>query len=73
MLDDFGQLGRTYREADAAQIDPTTAVADLLSGLSVVAFNTAEGWARHQVLNCALELDDGLPAAVRDLVERACA
>jgi hypothetical protein len=62
-----------------------TVVADLLSGqyrhpLRVVAFNTAEGWARdvsadvaRQVLTCACESDDELPAAVRDFVERVCA
>ena len=83
VLDDFGELGRAYRETDAAQADPKTVVADLLSGqyrhpLRVVAFNTAEGWARdvsadiaRQVLNCARELEHELPAAVRDCVERA--
>jgi len=57
----------------------------LLSGqyrhpLRVVAFNTADGWARdvsadiaRKVLNSALELDHELPAAVRDFVERVCA
>ena len=46
----------------------------------MVAFNTADGWARdvsadiaRKVLNCALELDHELPAAVRDFVERVCA
>jgi hypothetical protein len=46
----------------------------------VVAFNTAEGWARdvsadvaRQVLTCACESDDELPAAVPDFVERVCA
>ena len=50
----------------------------MLDPLRVVAFNTAEGWARdvsadiaRQVLNCARELHDELPAAVRDFVERA--
>jgi hypothetical protein len=83
VLDDFGELGRAYRETDAAQADLKTVVADLLSGqyrhpLRVVAFNTAEGWARdvsadiaRKVLTRALELDDKLPAAVRDFVERA--
>src|SRR5438132_4549509 len=83
VLDDFGELGRGYRETDAAQADPATVVANLLSGqyrhpLRVVAFNTAEGWARdvsadiaRQVLTYARELDDELPAAVRDFVERA--
>jgi hypothetical protein len=46
----------------------------------VVAFNTAEGWARdvsadiaREVRTRARALDDELPAAVRDFVERACA
>jgi len=85
VLDDFGELGHAYRETDAAQADPKTVIADLLSGqyrhpLRVVAFNTAEGWARdvsaeiaRQILNCAVERDRELPAAVRDFVERACA
>lgn len=85
VLDDFGELGRAYRETDASQADRKTVVADLLSGqyrhpLRVVAFNTAEGWARdvsadiaRQVLTCARELDDELPAAVRDFAERAYA
>jgi hypothetical protein len=84
VLDDFGALGSAFRETDAAQADLTTVVADLLSGqyrhpLRVVAFNTAEGWARdvsadiaRQVLAGARELDHELPAAVRALVERAC-
>jgi hypothetical protein len=85
VLDDFGELGSAFRETDPAQADLTTVVADLLSGqyrhpLRVVAFNTAEGWARdvsadiaRQVLACACESDDELPAAVRDFVERVCA
>jgi hypothetical protein len=84
VLDDFGALGSAFRETDAAQADLTTVVADLLSGqyrhpLRVVAFNTAEGWARdvsadiaRKVVSRARELDDELPAAVRDFVERAC-
>src|ERR1700704_4213794 len=82
VLDDFGELGSA---SDAAKADLTTVVADLLSGqyrhpLRVAAFNTADGWARdvsadiaRKVLNCALELDHELPAAVRDFVERVCA
>jgi hypothetical protein len=74
-----------YRETDAAQADLRTVVADLLSGqyrhpLRVVAFNTAEGWARdvsadiaRRVVTRALELEHDLPAAVRAFVERACA
>jgi hypothetical protein len=83
VLDDFGELGSAYRETDAAKADLTTVVADLLSGqyrhpLRVVAFNTADGWARdvsadiaRKVLNSALELDHELPAAVRAGSRRA--
>jgi hypothetical protein len=82
VLDDFGEVGSAYRKTDAAKADLTTAVADVLSGqyrhpLRVVAFNTAEGWARdvsadiaRQVLACTRELDHELPAAVRAFVER---
>jgi hypothetical protein len=84
VLDDFGELGSAYRETDAAKADLATVVADLLSGqyrhpLHVAALNTAEGWARdvsadtaRKVLNYARDLDQELPAAVRDFVERAC-
>jgi hypothetical protein len=74
VLDDFGALGSAFRETDAAKADLTTVVADLLSGqyrhpLRVVAFNTAEGWARdvsadiaRKVVTRARELDEELPA-----------
>jgi hypothetical protein len=83
VLDNFGELGCAYRETDAAQADPKTVVADLLSGqyrhpLRVVAFNITEGWARdvsadiaREVRTRARELEQELPAAVRDFVERA--
>jgi hypothetical protein len=83
VLDDFGGLGCAYRETDAAQADPKTVVADLLSGqyrhpLRVVALNITEGWARdvsadiaREVRTRARELEQELPAAVRDFVERA--
>jgi hypothetical protein len=85
VLDDFGELGSAFRETDPARADLTTVVADLLSGqyrhpLRVVAFNTAEGWARdvsadiaRKVVTCARELDEELPASVCTFVERACA
>ena len=51
VLDDFGSMGTAYRETDAASCDQQSVVDDLLTGqfnnpLRVVAFNTAEGWAR---------------------------
>jgi hypothetical protein len=51
VLDDFGKHGRSYRETDEADATFDTVVEDMLSGqyespVRVVAFNTAEGWAR---------------------------
>ena len=50
VLDDFGRLGRAYRETDAERADLETTITDLISGqygnpARVVAFNTAERWA----------------------------
>jgi hypothetical protein len=51
VLNDFGPLGRAYVETDEAETDEATIVENILSGqyshpVRVVAFNTAEGWAR---------------------------
>ena len=51
MLDDFGRLGRAWRETDEAGASRTTLVRNLLEGqyenpVRIVAFNTAEGWSR---------------------------
>ena len=51
VLNDFGPLGRAYVETDEAHANEATIVENILSGqysqpLRVVAFNTAEGWAR---------------------------
>ncbi len=83
VLDDFGEFGRAYRETQEAQADRQTVLTDLLSGqyerpLRVVAFNTAEGWARDASAEIAREalaraggLDQDLSPAVREFVERA--
>ena len=47
VADDFGRLGRTWREADYEATDLETVIQDLLTGqysspIRVVAFNTAE-------------------------------
>lgn len=82
VLDDFGDSGRIYRETDEAQADFDTVVADILSGqynnpLRVVAFNTAEGWARdvtedvaREVLARAYRDDLSLRGNIREFVER---
>jgi hypothetical protein len=51
VLNDSGAPGRAYVETDEAEADEATIVENILSGqysrpLRVVAFNTAEGWAR---------------------------
>ena len=51
VLDDFGALGRAWRETDEAEIDRETVIINLLDGqysnpVRVIAFNTAEGWSR---------------------------
>jgi hypothetical protein len=80
VLDDFGKFGHAYRETDTAQADLQTVVANLLAGqyerpLRVVAFNTAQGWARDVTAAIAREVlaradAADLPLAVRDWVER---
>ena len=51
VLNDFGYLGRAYVETDETEADEAAIVENILKGeyshpLRVVAFNTAEGWAR---------------------------
>jgi hypothetical protein len=51
VLDDFGLLGRAWRETDKAGTSRATLVRNLLDGqcegpVRIVALNTAEGWSR---------------------------
>jgi hypothetical protein len=83
VLDDFGEFGRAYREADPTRADRQTVLADLLSGqyerpLRIVAFNPAEGWARDvsvemagEALAHAEEGGSDIPQWLRDFVGRA--
>jgi hypothetical protein len=61
VLDDFGKIGRAYREADEERCDRDTVIEFMLSGeytrpVRVVAFNTAEGWARDVSEDIAWEV-----------------
>ena len=52
VLNDFGNLGRSYLEADENQADLETIISGMLEGqysrpVSVFAFNAADGWARE--------------------------
>ncbi|UPJ53263.1 hypothetical protein IVB30_19270 [Bradyrhizobium sp. 200] len=82
VAEDFGKLGRAWREADYEATDLETVIEDLLSGqynnpICVVAFNTEERWsedvsedvARELRRRCDLELRD-LPSSIQDFVER---
>jgi hypothetical protein len=63
VLDDFGQLGRAYREVDEDKADRETVIRWLIEGqyqnpVRIVAFNTAEGWARDVTVEIAQEIRD---------------
>jgi hypothetical protein len=61
VLDDFGRLGRAWRETDEAGANRTTLVLNLFDGqyedpVRIVAFNTTEGWSRDVTVDIADEL-----------------
>lgn len=61
VLDDFGHLGRAWRETDEAGANRATLVRNLLDGqyedpVRIVAFNTAEGWSRDVTVEIADEV-----------------
>jgi hypothetical protein len=82
VLDDFGLLGRAYRETDAADANLSTLIDDMLTGqfncpVRVVAFNTAEGWSRDVSEDVARDVIDRarqeglmLTEGVREFAER---
>lgn len=60
VLEDFGTLGRAYRETEPEQ-DFERVIGDLLTGqfdrpLRVIAFNIRDGWARDVSSEIAVEL-----------------
>jgi len=81
VLDDFGPLlGRAWRETDEAGTERSTLVRNLLDGqyenpVRIVAFNTAEGWARDVTVEIADEVRrrfveyDDVPTSVLDFLE----
>jgi hypothetical protein len=81
VVDDFGALGNVYLETNTNMTDEKTVIADMLSGqfnspVRVVAFNTAEGWARDvsediaKAVANAVRYESDLPEATREFVER---
>jgi hypothetical protein len=81
VLDDFGKIGRSYRETDERQADKETVIRHLLSGhyndpVRVVAFNTSEGWSRDvgediaQEIKCRADRDRlDLSEGLRDWID----
>ena len=82
VLDDFGSLGRVWRETDEAGTNRTWMIRNLLDDqyenpVRIVAFNTAEGWSRDVTVDIADELRRSyveygeVPASVLRFVEMA--
>ncbi len=81
VLDDFGKLGRAYREVDEEAADRETVTRNLMSGeynnpVRIVAFNTAEGWSRDVTEDIAREIKarversgDDLSPGLRDFID----
>jgi hypothetical protein len=80
VLDDFGSLGRVWRETDEMGSNRAWMVRNLLEGqyenpVRIVAFNTAEGWSRDVTVDIADELRrryveyDEVPASVLKFLE----
>jgi hypothetical protein len=82
VAEDFGRLGRAWREPDYASTDLETVVSDLLTGqyinpIRVVAFNTGEHWSQDVSEEVAAELRRRCdlnsrepPSSISDFVQR---
>jgi hypothetical protein len=81
VVDDFGRLGRAYRETDVEEADLESVITGLMSGqfndpIRVVAFNTVERWSEDVSEHVAHELrrrcdliDKELPSSIEAFVE----
>jgi hypothetical protein len=63
VLDDFGKIGRAYREVDEETADKGSVIRRLVEGqynnpVRIVAFNTSEGWSRDATEDIAREIKD---------------
>ena len=61
VLDDFGRLGRAWRETDEAGANRATLIRNLLdvqyeNPVLIVAFNMTEGWSRNATVEIADEV-----------------
>ena len=77
VLDDFGPIGRVYREVDEEKTDRETVIRNLVSGqynnpVRIVAFNTDDGWSRDMTAEIALEIrnqEEELSPVLRDFID----
>ena len=63
VLDDFGSIGRSYRETAEEGADRESLIRDLMDGqynnpVRIVCFNTAQGTSRDATLEIAQEIQD---------------
>ena len=61
VLDDFGKIGRAYRETDEAEAELENVIENMIDGqynhpMRVVGFNTSEGWSRDVSEDVAWEV-----------------
>jgi len=72
VLDNFGSLGRAWREIDEERTDRETMISDLIAGqysspARIVAFNTAEHWSRDVSEEIADEIAERCAGEGRDV------
>ena len=81
VLDDFGRLGRAWRETDARAADRDALIRDLLDGqyrnpVRIAAFDTTEGWSRDVTEEIAVALHErcadagAVPQSLQQFLER---
>jgi hypothetical protein len=63
VLDDFGSIGRSYRETTEEGADRESLIRDLMGGqynnpVRIVCFNTAQGTSRDATLDIVQEIQD---------------
>jgi hypothetical protein len=81
VLDDFGPIGRAYREVDENEADRATVIRNLIDGqysapVRIVCFNTARGTSRDATADIAREIleqtarkGDELSPGLREFIE----
>jgi len=82
VVDDYGRLGRAFRETDVERSGLETVISELMSGqynnpVRFVAFNTTERWSEDVSGDVAREITrrlalagDELPSSLEGFVER---